>query len=71
MFMLYFFNASQRRLMEIAQQAQAHRQTEREVCAVIARGNVSLQRGEYITQEDMDSLQNELETFFSSKESIW
>ena len=67
-----FFKASQRRLNEIKrQQALAHRKTEREVCALVSSGNVSLQQGEYITREDMDSLQNELEAFFSSKQSEW
>jgi len=30
------------------------------VCARFARGSASLQRGDYITQEDMDKLQQEL-----------
>jgi len=71
-FMFNFFKASQGRLDEIKrQQARKQREIEREVCALISRGNVSLQRGEYITRDDMDILQSELEAFFSSKESQW
>ena len=67
-----FFKSSQKRLKEIKrQQALARRRTEREVCALVSSGNVSLQRGEYITQEDMDVLQNELESFFFSEKSKW
>ena len=47
------------------------RKIERDVCALISRGNVSLQQGEYITQEDMDTLQQELEAYFSSEQSKW
>jgi hypothetical protein len=66
------FNASKKRLNEIKHQHElARRKTEREVCALVSSGNESLQQGEYSTQEDMDTLQNEMETFFSSKESEW
>jgi hypothetical protein len=33
---------------------------EREVCASVARGNISLQQGNYIMREDMDRLQKSL-----------
>ena len=67
------FKLSQKRLKEIKRQQAlaARRKIEREVCALVASGNVSLQQGEYITQEDMDTLQNELETYFSSEQSKW
>lgn len=63
---------SRERSLEIVQQqALARRKVERDICALISRGSISLQQGEYITQEDMDTLQNELVTFFSSKQSEW
>ncbi|GHT28887.1 hypothetical protein FACS18942_09670 [Planctomycetales bacterium] len=81
MFTFDIFKKSRERLAAIKQQqslaylkqkqALECRKTEREVCAIIARGNVSLQRGEYITYEDMDTLQNELENYYSSKQSEW
>jgi len=72
MFSLNRFDASKKRLNEIKRQHElARRKTEREVCALVSSGNVSLQRGEYITREDMDTLQSEMETYFSSKESEW
>jgi hypothetical protein len=67
-----FFRTSQKRLKEIKQQqALARLRTEREVCALVSSGNISLQRGEYITNEDMDILQNEMEAFFFSEKSKW
>jgi len=70
MFLKNRLDASRMPSDEIRRQ-QARRKIEREVCALVSGGNVSLQQGEYITQDDMDTLQNELETFFSSKESEW
>ena len=68
-----FFKSDQRRLNEITRQhARAtRRKIERDVCALISRGNISLQHGEYITQEDMETLQQELKTYFSSEQSKW
>ncbi len=70
--MFRIFRKSQERLDEIKQQqARQLRNIERNVCAMVARGNISLQRGEYITRDDMDKAHAELEAFFSSKESRW
>ncbi|MGL4942351.1 MAG: hypothetical protein ACRC46_04080 [Thermoguttaceae bacterium] len=44
---------------------------EREVCASLARGNISLQRGEYITADDVDKLQADLTRYFAAEESVW
>lgn len=44
---------------------------EREVCASLARGNISLQRGEYITADDIDRLQDDLVRYFATEESVW
>jgi len=67
-----FFNSSQKRLDEIKrQQEKQRRKIEREVCALVSSGNISLQRGEYITQEDMDKLHDKLLKFFESDESKW
>ena len=66
------FKSSDKRLKAIKrQQALARRKIEREVVALVSRGNISLQQGEYITKEDMDTLQDELTEFFSSTESEW
>jgi len=70
--LLNFFNSSQKRLDEIKrQQAKRQRKIESEICAMTARGSISLQQGEYITQEDMDKLQDKLLKFFASDESKW
>ena len=37
---------------------------EREVCATFARGNISLQQGNYITSQDMDAVQKDLAEYF-------
>jgi len=67
-----FFKSRQKSLKEIKhRQTLVRRKLEREVCALVSSGNVSLQQGEYITQEDMDILQHELETYFSSDQSKW
>ena len=66
------FKSSDKRLKAIKrQQALARRKIEREVVALVSRGNISLQQGEYITKEGMDTLQDELTEFFSSTESEW
>ncbi len=66
------FDSTKRRLSEIKrQQEKKRRGIEQGVCASIARGNISLQQGEYITQEDMDKLQKEMEDFFFSEQSKW
>lgn len=70
--MFNFFKSSQKRLQEIRQlQAKKRREIESSVCATIARGNISLQQGEYITQEDMDDLQSKMEKYFFSEQSKW
>ena|GEM_PF-4551063 len=67
-----FFMSSQQQLKQIKrQQAQIQRQIEREVCALVSSGNVSLQQGDYITHADMDTIQAELEMYFSSEQSKW
>jgi hypothetical protein len=67
-----FFKSNQRRLKEIKRQQElASRNMERSVCALVSRGNISLQRGEYITKEDLDTAQAKLETFFFSDKSKW
>jgi hypothetical protein len=53
------------------QQAVNRRKIESSVCATVARGNISLQQGEYITSEDMDVLQKQLTAYFSSEQSKW
>ena len=35
-----------------------------DICASFARGNVSLQNGNFITEKDMDDLQKELVDYF-------
>jgi len=37
---------------------------EREICATYAKGNISLQQGQYITNRNMDDLQTELSNYF-------
>ena len=70
--MFGFFPKNQKLLAEIERQREKKRlKLERDVCASVARGNVSLQHGEYITQEDMDSLQNKMEKYFFSEQSKW
>ena len=46
------------------QQAENAAQDERDICASLARGNVSLQNGDYFTDEDLDALQKELVDYF-------
>jgi hypothetical protein len=41
-------------------QKDRRKRLERQVCASVARGNISLQQGNYITREDMDRLQESL-----------
>lgn len=70
--MFAFFKSTQKRPSEIKQQqARKRRAIESGVVSTITRGNVSLQNGEYITQEDMDDLHKKLLAFFSSDESKW
>jgi hypothetical protein len=70
--MFRFFTSNSRQLDEMKrQQNRKLRSTESEVCAMVARGNISLQQGEYVTQEDMDTLQNELKDYFFSEKSKW
>jgi len=70
--MSVFFKSSQKRLDGIKQlQAEKRRNVESNVVSTVARGSISLQRGEYITRDDMDKLQNELTGFFGSDESKW
>ena len=68
-----FFKLSRKQPNVVRRQSAqiTRRKIERDVCALISRGNISLQQGEYITQEDMDTLQKELETYFSSEQSKW
>jgi hypothetical protein len=49
--------------LEIKQHRQQER-LEREVCSAFARGNISLQNGDYFTPDDMDILQSELAEYF-------
>ncbi|MDR0326905.1 MAG: hypothetical protein LBI05_01270 [Planctomycetaceae bacterium] len=70
--MLDFFRTNRKRLEKIEQQqSRKRREIERNVCALVARGNISLQRGEYITKEDLDQAQAKLEAFFFSDKSKW
>jgi hypothetical protein len=41
-------------------QEDRRKRLERQVCASVVRGNISLQQGNYITREDMDKLQESL-----------
>jgi len=66
-----FFKASRRRHEESERQVRRQHEIERHVCALVARGNVSLQRGEYITKDDLDRAQAKLESFFFSDKSKW
>ena len=67
-----FFGTRRKRLKEIKQrQARKQREIERNVCALVARGNISLQQGEYLTKDDLDRAQVELEAFFYSDKSKW
>ena len=70
--MFNFFKSHQKQLDEINwQEMRNRREIDRNVCALISRGNVALQRGEYITREDLDKAQAELENFFFSDKSKW
>jgi len=70
--MSVLFKRSQKRLARIIQlQAGKRRKLESGVVAAVARGNISLQRGEYLTHEDIDKLQGDLLNFFRSNESEW
>jgi hypothetical protein len=67
-----FFNTRQKWLKEIERRQDRQRlEIERNVCALISRGNISLQRGEFITKEDLDRAQSALEAFFLSDKSKW
>ena len=47
-----------------ARQALAGSLREREICAAVARGNASLQRGEYFTPDDTEAIKKELVDYF-------
>ncbi|GHT22439.1 hypothetical protein FACS189419_05000 [Planctomycetales bacterium] len=62
--MFGFLRLSQKRLNEIKRQQRIdNRKRKRDVCAAVSCGNISLQNGQYITADDMDALQDELERY--------
>jgi hypothetical protein len=64
--MFSFFKKRQETLLKRIETIQQQRvkQLDREVCAKFARGNISLQNGNYFTPEDIDRLQQELVDYF-------
>jgi len=54
------------RCLERQQAANAER-IARDICATLARGNVSLQQGNFITSKDLDDIQKELVDYFLKK----
>ncbi|MGL6226486.1 MAG: hypothetical protein ACRC10_07660 [Thermoguttaceae bacterium] len=67
-----FFTENQQQLAAIERrQTLKRRNVERNVCARLARGSLSLQQGDYITQEDMDKVQRQMKEYFFSDRSKW
>lgn len=63
--MLTYERTKQNVLKQIeARQKAAAYMREREICAATARGNISLQWGEYFTPEDTEALKNELVDYY-------